>query len=176
MYSRKLRVMPSDVSCNGTIKLRNLLNYFQDTAGLAVEDIEGTTTELFSRGYAWGLSRYEIDFAGKLPALDEAFTITTYHDPNHGYNTLRRFSTKSHSGMTIATAKTSWLLTDTKAGRPVKPIKHIPGITSNDTEAISPEFTDIPAFDDSEAAKTIDFPVMFHDLPCEQRRIFRVDI
>ncbi len=164
MYERELRVMPSDVSCNGTIKLRNLLNYFQDTAGLAVEDIEGTAAELFSRGYAWVLSRYEIDFAGKLPALDETFTIMTYHDPNHGYNTLRCFRVKASDGRDIITAKTSWLLVDTKAGRPTKPAAHIPGLAQSNTQAIPSDFTDIPAFDDTEIAKTIDFPVMFHDL------------
>ena len=58
MFTRSVRVMPSDVSCDGRIKLRSLLNYFQDTAGLAVEDIEGTSTELYSRGYAWVLMKY----------------------------------------------------------------------------------------------------------------------
>ncbi|MBQ7214413.1 MAG: hypothetical protein IJS39_00315, partial [Synergistaceae bacterium] len=79
MYTRQLQVLPSDSSSLGTIKLRSLLDYFQDTAGLAVEDIEGTTTELIARGYAWVLTRYEIEFIGKLPAIDEKFTISTFH-------------------------------------------------------------------------------------------------
>lgn len=155
MYTREVRVMVSDVGSNGRIKLRSLLNYFQDTAALAVEDIEGTTTELLSRGYAWVLMKYEIDFAGRLPLLDETFTIGTYHDPNHGYNTLRMFqvyagtglsgsgssgSGSSSSGLSsqeiIVSAKTSWLLLDVKAGRPVKPLAHIPGIDTRDNEAL----------------------------------------
>ena len=40
MYARNIKVMPSDVSADGRIKLRSLLDYFQDTAGMAVEDIE----------------------------------------------------------------------------------------------------------------------------------------
>ena len=55
MFTRKVAVMPSDVGVDGRIKLRSLLNYFQDTAGLAVVDVEGTTTELLARGYAWVL-------------------------------------------------------------------------------------------------------------------------
>lgn len=155
--------MPSDVSCTGTIKLRSLLNYFQDTAGLAAEDFEGTTTELIARGYAWVLMRYEIDFPGRLPALDEAFRITTFHDPKHGYNTLRCFKVDALDGRHIADAKTSWLLLDIKAGRPVKPIAHIPGITSRDNEDISPDFREIPE-PQGEIARSVEFPVMFHDL------------
>lgn len=175
--------MPSDAACDGRIKLRSLLNYFQDTAGLAVEDIEGTTTELLSRGYAWVLTKYEIDFHGGLPKLDETFTISTFHDPNHGYNTLRMFqvysgearSAESSSplsredtgvsnhvqGSMLVSAKTSWLLVDVRTGRPVKPVAHIPGITSRDNQDISPEFTEIP--DVTNVTHTAEFPAMFHD-------------
>ena len=50
MYTRELMVLPSDASCQGTIKLRSLLDYFQDTAELAVNDIEGSATELAAKG------------------------------------------------------------------------------------------------------------------------------
>ena len=163
MYTRNLVVLPSDVSCLGSIKLRNLLNYFQDTAGLAVEDIEGTTTELLSRGYAWVLTRYEIEITGKLPKLDEKFSITTFHDPSLGYNTLRKFQVEQNNTR-IINAKTSWLLLDVKTGRPVKPVAHLPEILSRDTETISPEFRDIPEFSDDEIICSVNFPVRFHDL------------
>ena len=125
MYTRAVRVMPSDVSCKGRIKLRSLLNYFQDTAGMAVEDIEGTATELYARGFAWVMMKYEIDFCGELPALDDAFKIETFHDPNHGYNTLRMFQVYS-GGEKIVSAKTSWLLVDVRTGRPVNTRHNIP--------------------------------------------------
>lgn len=154
--------MPSDAGLTGRIKLRSLLNYFQDTAGLAVEDIEGTTTELLARGYAWVLVRYEVDFLGsrKLPALDETFTLGTFHDPNHGYNTLRVFHVRTGGQLTVS-AKTSWLLVDVRTGRPVKPTAHIPGITSRDNQEISPDFTEIPAM--TSVTHTAEIPVMFHD-------------
>ena len=164
MYTREITVLPSDTSCQGTIKLRSLLDYFQDTAGLAVEDIEGTTTQLIARGYAWVLTRYEIEFIGKLPMIDEKFTLTTFHDPNHGYNTLRVFQANSLEGRPIAWAKTSWLLLDLAAGRPVKPSAHIPEITSRDTQEIAPEFHDIPDFDDADTEAETVRHVGFHDL------------
>ena len=144
MYTRELMVLPSDASCQGTIKLRSLLDYFQDTAELAVSDVEGTAVELAAKGYAWVLTKYQIDFTGKLPVLDEKFFVHTFHDPSHGYNTLRVFHVEAQNGTLIAYAKTSWLLLDLAAGRPVKAIAHIPGIAEKDTESINPEFRDIP--------------------------------
>ena len=163
MFKRKIMVQPSDVSCLGTIKLRNLLNYFQDTAGIAVQDIEGTTSELIARGYAWVLTKYEIEFIGKLPAIDESFELVTFHDPNHGYNTLRVFQA-SQEGRPFVWAKTSWLLLDLAAGRPVKPIAHLPEITSRDTQDIAPEFRDIPDFESIDMVREISRTVNFHDL------------
>ena len=164
MYTREITVLPSDASCQGTIKLHSLLDYFQDTASLAVEDIEGTTTELVARGYSWVLTRYEIEFIGKLPAIDETFRLTTFHDPNHGYNTLRVFQVSSQDNRPIIWAKTSWLLLDLAAGRPVKPIAHLPEITSRDAQDIPPEFHDIPDFDDMDAECESVRHVGFHDL------------
>ena len=164
MYTREVQVLPSDSSCQGTIKLRSLLDHFQDTAGLAVEDIEGTTTELIARGYAWVLTRYEIEFIGKLPAIDEKFTITTFHDPNHGYNTLRVFQVHSSDNRPLVWAKTSWLLLDLAAGRPVKPAAHLPEITSRDTQEVAPEFHDIPDFDDIDTELEFSRTVAFHDM------------
>ena len=164
MYTREITVLPSDSSCQGTIKLRSLLDYFQDTAGMAVEDIEGTATELAAKGYAWVLTRYEIEFIGKLPGIDEKFTLNTFHDPSHGYNTLRVFQVNSPDGRPLAWAKTSWLLLDLAAGRPVKAAAHIPGIDSRDTENIHPEFRDIPDFEDIDTEIETVHHVGYHDL------------
>lgn len=156
MFARNFTVMPSDVSLNGRIKLRSLLDCFQDTASLAVESIEGTATELYSRGYAWVLVKYEIEFTADLPRLDDTFNVETFHDPNHGYNTLRAFRT------TFANAKTSWLLADVKTGRAVKPSAHIPGITSKDNGDINTDFSEIP--DITDATKSVSINVKYHDL------------
>ena len=162
MYTRELMVLPSDASCQGTIKLRSLLDYFQDTAELAVTDVEGTAVELAAKGYAWVLTKYEIDFTGKLPVLDEKFFIHTFHDPSHGYNTLRVFQVESQNGTPLVYAKTSWLLLDLAAGRPVKAIAHIPGIAERDTQSINPEFRDIP--DDENVILEAVRTVKFHEL------------
>ena len=164
MYTRVITVQPSDVSCNGQLKLKNLLDYFQDTAGQAVQDIEGTTSEFLSRGYAWVLTRYEIEIIEKLPSIDEKFRLTTFHDPSHGYNTLRVFDVRSENDKPLIFAKTSWLLLDLAAGRPVKPVAHLPEILKRDIGEISPDFNDIPDINENEILRDVEFPVKFHDL------------
>ena len=164
MYTRELTVQPSDASCLGQIKLHSLLNYLQDTASLAVEDLEGTATELMARGYAWVLTRYEVELTGPLPTLDEHFVIRTYHDPNHGYGTLRVFEVVRPDGTPLVWAKTSWLLLDLAAGRPVRPSAHLPEITERDTTPIDPDFRDIPAFPQDGEVTEVPCPIRFHDL------------
>ena len=164
MYTRELTVLPSDASCQGTIKLHSLLDYFQNTAELAVMDIEGPATELAAKGYAWVLTKYEINFIGDLPLIDENFFLHTFHDPSHGYNTLRVFQVEAQNGTPIVYAKTSWLLLDLAAGRPVKAIAHIPGISERDTESINPEFKEIPDFNDDNIILETEKHVKFHDL------------
>ena len=154
--------MPSEVSLDGRMKLRSLLDCFQNTAGLAVEGLEGTTAELIGRGYAWVLSFYEVDFFCELPKIDEEFTVKTYHDPSHGYNTLRMFHAENEAGKEFVRAKTSWLLVDIKGGKPVKPLAHLPEIMSGDVEDISPEFREIPFITRTDGFKDIE--VGFHAL------------
>ena len=164
MYTRELTVQPSDASCFGQIKLHSLLDYLQDTASQAVEGLEGTATELMARGYAWVVTRYEVELTGPLPALDDRFVIRTYHDPNHGYGTLRVFEVTRPDGTPLVWAKTSWLLLDLAAGRPVRPSAHLPEITKRDTEPIGPDFRDIPGFPPDAEVRDTPFPVRFHDL------------
>ena len=67
-------------------------------------------------------------------------------------------------GTPIAWAKTSWLLLDLTAGRPVRPSAHIPKIMERDTEHIDPDFNDIPGIAYGTAAKDVPWSIRFHDL------------
>ena len=154
MYVRELTVLPSDASCHGELKLHGLLNHLQDTASLAATGLEGGPTQVLARGYAWVLLRYEVELLRRLPAMDERFVVKTFHDMNHGYRTLRVFQVETPSGVPLVWAKTSWLLLDLAAGRPVRPAAHLP------------DFRDIPdpsGPDAGEVHETV-YPVRFHDL------------
>lgn len=165
MYVRKLTVLPAVASCNNELKLRGLLDHLQDTASLAVVELEGGPMQMLERGYSWVLLRYEMELLRRLPALDEPFVVRTYHDVNHGYRTLRVFQVETPAGDLLVWAKTSWLLIDLAAGRPVRPSAHLPEFLLRDSEPIDPDFRDIPSLDASggEVHEAV-YPVRFHDL------------
>ncbi len=166
MYIRELTVLPSDASCHGELKLHGLLDHLQDTASLAATGLEGGPTQVLARGYSWVLLRYEVELLRRLPAMDEHFIVKTFHDMNHGYRTLRVFQVETPSGIPLVWAKTSWLLLDLAAGRPVRPAAHLPEFLSRDTEPIDPDFRDIPDFPEPSAGEVHEtvYPVRFHDL------------
>lgn len=167
MYVRELTVLPSDASCNGELKLHGLLNHLQDTASLAVSELNGSPTQVLARGYAWVLLCYEVELLRRLPALDERFLVKTWHDMKHGYRTLRVFQVETPEGEILVWAKTSWLLIDLAAGRPVRPSAHLPELLLRDTEPIDPDFRAIPAFasgSDAPPVRETVYPVRFHDL------------
>ena len=166
MYVRELTVLPSDASCHGELKLHGLLDHLQDTASLAATGLEGGPTQVLARGYSWVLLRYEVELLRRLPAMDEHFIVKTFHDMNHGYRTLRVFQVETPSGIPLVWAKTSWLLLDLAASRPVRPAAHLPEFLSRDTEPIDPDFRDIPDFPEPSAGEVHEtvYPVRFHDL------------
>jgi acyl-ACP thioesterase len=173
MYRHGLTVLPSEAGCTGEIKLRALLNRMQDIAGLAVEELEGTPGELLRRGYGWVLLKYELEVAGRLPLIDETVAVETRHTTGDGFHTLRVFRVFSAANETetLILAKTSWVLFDLAAERPVRAARHIPEIFSDTAGAppIDPDFAAIPRFSGSalESVPVLSeraFPVRFHDL------------
>ena len=175
MYRYDLSVMPSEAGCAGEIKLRALLNRLQDVAGLAVKDREGSPGALMKRGYAWVLLRYSLEVVRRLPGIDEDISIETRHTLNDGFYTLRVFRvfSSSNEAETLVLAKTSWVLIDLAAGRPVRAAQHLPEVFSGvaGDPPIDPNFPPIPKLSgtrqrnappvpESESV----FPVRFHDL------------
>ena len=141
MYTENFIVQASDTGSDGRMKLKCLFDYFQNTAARAAQEFEGTTSDLLSQGYTWVLSKYEADFFDELPRIDERFNISTYHDPSHGYNTLRMFHVKCGE-KEIVRAKSSWLLVDVKSGRVLRAVNRLSKIHTDDV--IDPIFTEIP--------------------------------
>lgn len=163
MYTQTLVVMPSDASCTGEIKLRALLNYLQNVAGMAVLHLEGSTSRLMERGYAWVLLQYEVKL-DRLPLIDEPFQVRTRHATGDGFHTLRVFDVRSPSGEALVQAKTSWVLLDRAAGRPVRAAQHLPEFFAACDQTIDPAFGTIPKLGPGVEAADGLFPVRFHDL------------
>ncbi|GHS85084.1 hypothetical protein AGMMS49957_00410 [Synergistales bacterium] len=172
MYRRKVVISPSEAGCSNEIKIRALLDIFQDTASNAVKDKEGSPGALMTRGYAWVLLKYELDVSTRLPGMDEEVTVETRHTPNDGLHTLRvfRVSGALDESKTLVLAKTSWVLIDLASGRPVRAIQRIPEVFEDviDDLPIDPDFAKIAKIkkissSDEQTPETL-FPVRFHDL------------
>ena len=173
MYREKVTVMPSETACTNEIKIRALLNRLQDVASLAVKNSEGSPGDLMRRGYAWVLLRYQLEVERRLPAMDEPIVIETRHTVNDGFHTLRVFRVfaEGNEAETLVLAKTSWVLLDLAAGRPVRALQHLPEIFQDvaDDPPIDPEFAAIPKLSGSTLKnapflRETEFPVRFHDL------------
>jgi acyl-ACP thioesterase len=168
MYRHDLNVMPSEAGCTGEIKLRALLNRLQDVAGLAVNDQGGSPGALMKRGYGWVLLRHSLEVVRRLPGIGEDISIETRHTLNDGFYTLRAFRvfSSSNEAETLVLAKTSWVLIDLAAGRPVRAAQRLPEVFSGvaGDPPIDPDFPPIPKLrGDSPSAERL-FPVRFHDL------------
>ena len=177
MYRKKATVMLSEVGCNNEIKIRALLNRLQDTASLAVMDSEGSPSELMRRGYAWVLLQYQLEVEKRLPAMDEHIVIETRHTVNDGFHTLRIFRVfaQANEAETLVLAKTSWVLIDLAAERPVRASQHLPEVFHGvaDDPPIDPEFGAIPrlsgsALKNAPILREMEFPVRFHDLDANE--------
>jgi medium-chain acyl-[acyl-carrier-protein] hydrolase len=165
--------MPSETACTNEIKIRALFNRLQDTAGLAVEALEGSPSELMRRGYAWVLLKYDLKVVKRLPSMDEDIVVETRHTPGDGFHTLRAFRVfnETNEAETLVLAKTSWVLIDLAAGRPVRAGQHLPEVFSDVTDAppIDPDFIAIPKLSGPKLKNEpilhqTSFPVRFHDL------------
>jgi acyl-ACP thioesterase len=175
MYRYDLSVMPSEAGCAGEIKLRALLNRLQDVAGLTMKDREGSPGALMKRGYAWVLLRYALEVVRRLPEIDEDISIETRHTLNDGFYTLRVFRvfSSSNEAETLVLAKTSWVLIDLAAGRPVRAAQRLPEVFADvaGDPPIDPDFPPIPKLSGSRQKNAPPapvseslFPVRFHDL------------
>ncbi|MDR1978652.1 MAG: hypothetical protein LBQ42_07955 [Synergistaceae bacterium] len=169
MYKQNVTVMPSEVGCTNEIKIRALLNRLQDAAGLAVANVEGSPDELMRRGYGWVLLKYELKVEKRLPGMGETVTLETRHTPGNGFYTLRVFRVFDEANETLVLAKTSWVLIDLAAGRPVRATQHLPEVFSQvaGDPPIDEEFVPIPKLSPSgeqEQKHEKAFPVRFHDL------------
>jgi medium-chain acyl-[acyl-carrier-protein] hydrolase len=165
MYERLCKVLPSESGGDGKLKVRKLFDYFQDTAAMAVEPIEGGTRKLLERGYGWVLINYSLNVS-RYPLMDESFRIRTWHMTGTGLYTLRAFNVLSHRGDILAEAKSSWILMDLANEKPVRAAQHLPRGFVDSGEPVEPGFEKVG--DVTQPASVHRFPVRWHDIDANQ--------
>lgn len=119
MYSFKSRVRYSECDKNSTLKLENIVNYFQDCSAFHSESL-GVGIDFLSKNQkAWVILTWDI-LIDSYPAFGSEIEITTYaykFDDIFGY---RNFFIKDSNGKCLVKADSKWALIDTNSGRILK--------------------------------------------------------
>lgn len=119
MYSFDSRVRYSEVDNQGRITPIAVLDYFQDCSSFQSEELGIGVEYLKENHLAWVLVSWQIEIA-RYPSLGEQITVSTWPYDFKGFYGYRNFSMTDSSGIQAACANSSWVLLDTKAGRPVR--------------------------------------------------------
>ncbi|HVO38593.1 MAG TPA: acyl-ACP thioesterase domain-containing protein [Spirochaetia bacterium] len=150
-----------DTDIHGTLSVRGLWDFLQETAGNHTQALGVAPDDLRKRGLAWILSRLRLAVE-RYPALGESVTVRTWPSGVDRLFALRDFTMSGADGSIIARAVSAWLALDLASKRPLRiqsvfdrPALDAPRALSTDLEKLSG-----PAA----AASELRFPVRFGDL------------
>lgn len=120
MYRFESRVRYSEVSCEGTLTLEALLNYFQDVSTFQSEDLGVGLEYLAGFHMAWVLSSWQIQ-VNRYPKLGEKIVAATFPYEFKGFFGMRNFLLLTEDEEVLACANTMWTLLDMEKMVPAKP-------------------------------------------------------
>lgn len=146
-----------DTDANGTLSVRGLWDFLQETAGLHTQRLGVATEDLRPRGLAWILSRLRLRVK-RYPGLGEKITVKTWPTGTDKLFALRDFTVIDARGASIAYAASAWLALKLDSLRPVR-IQSVfdrPGV---ETRAFDADMEKLPgpARIDTESSMTVSF-------------------
>ena len=124
MYRFESRVRYSEVSCEGTLTIEALLNYFQDVSTFQSEDLGVGVEYLAGFHMAWVLSSWQIQ-VNRYPKLGEKIVVATFPYEFKGFFGMRNFLLMTEAEEVLACANTMWTLLDTEKMVPAKPTEEM---------------------------------------------------
>lgn len=113
------RVRYSEASEDATVKLHQLLDYFQDCATVHTEDLGIGFLKGIMKDRAWFLLAYDVTIR-RAPALFENIRIKTVPYHMRRYYGYRRFYVMDENDECIVEADSIWILMDLNKLTPVK--------------------------------------------------------
>jgi len=108
-----------DTDAHGTLSVRGLWDFLQETAGLHTQLLGVAPEHLRPRGLAWILSRLRLRVQ-RYPALGEKIMVRTWPTGTDKLFALRDFTVSDAQGSTIASAASAWLALKLDSLRPVR--------------------------------------------------------
>lgn len=117
MYTFKSRVRYSETDETGCLSLDAVINYLQDCTNFESEDL-GVGIEFLTKNHImWVLSSWQI-VASYYPSFGEMIEVGTQ---SYGYDKImgfRNFLITGEDSKVIVKANSTWVLMDTKKGKP----------------------------------------------------------
>lgn len=119
MYSFDSKIRYSECDNRGKLSVLSLLEYFQDCSVFHSESRNAGVDFLKIKEHAWVLSSWQICLE-KMPSMMEEVTISTWPYEMKGFYGLRNFIMKDAEEQTLAYANSTWVMIDTKTGKPTR--------------------------------------------------------
>lgn len=123
MYIYRNRIRYSEVDQTESLRLVNLIDYFQDCGTFQSEDLGYGIDVLKEKKRAWILSAWQIEVF-RYPKIGENVEVSTWATGFQLFYGYRNYQMKDISGNVIAQAYSIWIYMDTEKQCPVRPEKH----------------------------------------------------
>lgn len=146
MYSFDSRVRFSEVSEDGKLSIKGMINYLQDCSTFQSEDLQYGIEYLNSVHRAWLLSSWQIEIV-RRPALGEKIKIATWPCGFRSMFGYRNFVIYGQDGEIAVKAYSIWVYVNTESGRPCR----IP-------EEVLEQYKTEPALEMEMAGRKIEIP------------------
>ena len=111
MYSFNSNVRFSEVDEDLNIKLKSIVDYFQDCATFQSETLGDDITSMKERGYAWILTSWQI-VIDSYPKLYDNIKISTWAHGWKSFFGFRNFTIEDEAGNNLVHANSNWIYMD----------------------------------------------------------------
>ena len=123
IWKEKFRITHSFVAPDGLASMHGLAYFMQEAAINHADAANAGYDDLIKNNQAWVLTRQMIKMY-KVPRLNQKVTIETWAENRTETMAIRDFNILNKDSEIMAISRTSWMVLDLKARRPVK-ISHI---------------------------------------------------
>ncbi|MBP5161253.1 MAG: hypothetical protein ILP11_04340 [Alphaproteobacteria bacterium] len=162
-YTQDYQVTSCACDAKGALRLRRLLNLFQEVAETQAERLGFGLTYCTEHKVVWVASGYYLQIT-RMPALEEKIKITTWPSSVSMVTANREFVVTTETGEVLIKATSRWALIDALSERLVPLKKQLPDLVGTDERAIDSSFPKIHVPENAEGPKTTAFPVHTDDI------------
>ena len=124
MVTHTHKVLPHECGPGGKVKLKGILDYFQDIASEHADLLNVGLEEMLRRQQIWVLSRLKIRIR-QIPSLGETLTIRTYPTGLNKLFATRQYMLCNEKQEVLCEASSFWLMVDAVKFRVVRPFKEL---------------------------------------------------